>query len=70
MDGPGNYHAKWTKSDKGRQTYEVTNTWNLIKTDTKGTNPQHRKRLKGFEIKLMVTKGETLQGGDKLGGWG
>ena len=31
-------------------------------------NLQNRKRLKDFETRLMVTKGETW-GGHKLGGW-
>ena len=41
--------------------------WNLIKVMQK--NLQNRNRLKDFEIKLMVTKGETWGRRDKLGGW-
>ena len=30
MDGPGDYHTKWRKSEKGRQTpYDITYMWNL-----------------------------------------
>ena len=30
MDGPRDYHAKWSKSGRGRQIpYDVTYMWNL-----------------------------------------
>ena len=56
MDGPRNYHTKWSKSDRERQiSYDITYMWNL-KYDTseltKQKQPQrHRKQT-------MVTKGE------------
>ena len=28
MDGPEDYHTKWSKSDKDK--YKITNIWNLI----------------------------------------
>ena len=32
MDGPGDYHTKWSKSDKERQvSYNITYLWNLKK---------------------------------------
>ena len=32
MDGPRDYHAKWSKSDRGRQiSYNITYKWNLKK---------------------------------------
>ena len=32
MDGPGDYHAKWSKSDRERQiSYDITYVWNPIK---------------------------------------
>ena len=32
MDGPKNYHTKWSKSDrKGQIPYDITYTWNLKK---------------------------------------
>ena len=36
MDGPRDYHTKWSKSDRERQlSYDVTYTWNQIfKNDT------------------------------------
>ena len=34
MDGPGDYHTKWSKSERERQTpYDITYMWNL-KYDT------------------------------------
>ena len=34
MDGPGDYHTKWSKSERERQTsYDFTYMWNL-KYDT------------------------------------
>ena len=34
MDGPGDYHTKWSKSDRERQTpYDIAYLWNL-KYDT------------------------------------
>ena len=35
MDGPRDYHTKWSKSERERQTpYDITYMWNL-KYDTK-----------------------------------
>ena len=34
MDGPRDYHTKWSKSDRERKvSYDITYMWNL-KTDT------------------------------------
>ena len=38
MDGPKDYHAKWSKSDRERQiSYDITYMWNL-KKKKKDTN--------------------------------
>ena len=35
MDGPGDYHTKWSKSDRERQiAYETTYMWNLKRNDS------------------------------------
>ena len=35
MDGPGDYHTKWSKSDKERQiSYGISYMWNLKKSHT------------------------------------
>ena len=35
MDGPRDYHTKWSKSDGERQiSYVITSMWNLVKNDT------------------------------------
>ena len=31
LDEPGNYHTKWSKSDRGQISQEITNIWYLIK---------------------------------------
>ena len=72
MNGPGDYHTKWSKSDRERQiSYDITHMWNLIfKNWYKLTYFKNRNRLTDIENKLMVTKGETWwAGGDKSGAW-
>ena len=62
MDGPRNYHMKWSKSDTQRQiSYEITNVWNLILKILQ-KNLQNRNRLEDLETKIMATKGETREG--------
>ena len=61
MDGPGDYHTKWSKADRERQIYDITNMWNLKKL-YKWTYLQNRNRHTDIEITLMVTKVES-QGG-------
>ena len=35
MNGPRDYHIKWSKSDRERQiSYDIIHTWNLILKDT------------------------------------
>ena len=34
MDGPRDYHTKWSKSDRERQICDITYMWNLKKYDT------------------------------------
>ena len=67
MDGPGDYHTKWSKSDRERQiSYDIAYMWNLKKL-YKWTYLKNRNRLTDIENKLMVTKGEG--GRDKLKRW-
>ena len=55
MDGPRDYHTKWSKSDRERQiSHDITYMW----LPKKWTYLQNRNRLTVFENKLMVTKGE------------
>ena len=62
MDGPRDYHPKWSKSHRERQiSYDITWMWNLKKW-YKWTYLQNRNRLTDIENKLTVTKGR-----DKLG---
>ena len=68
MDGPRDYHTKWTKSDR------KINTISLLcgiqkgeKKDTKNLFPKWKQT--DTENKLMVTKGERRsEASDKLGG--
>ena len=70
MDGPRDYHTKWSESDRERQiSYDITYMWNLKKW-YKWSYLQNRNGLTDIENKLMVTKGERGSGGkDKLGVW-
>ena len=63
MDGPGDYHTKWSKSDRERQiSYGTAYMWNLKKW-YQWTYLQNRNRHTDIENKLMVIKGERLGGG-------
>ena len=33
MDGPRDYHTKWSKPDRERQMYDIAYMWNLKKND-------------------------------------
>ena len=58
MDGPRDYHTKWSKSDKERQiSYDTAYTWNLKKS-YKWTYLQNRNRVTDVENKLRVIKDE------------
>ena len=58
MDGPRDYHTKWSKSDTEKQiSYDITNMWNLKKW-YKWTYLQKRNRPTDIGNKFMVTKGE------------
>ena len=68
MDGPRDYHMKWSKSDRERQiSHDVTYIWNLNEC-YKWTYLQNRNRLTDIENQFMATKGER-KGRDKLGVW-
>ena len=53
MDGPRDYHTKWSKSDKDKHLS------NLKIKKYKQTYIQNRNRPKDMEDQLMVTKGES-----------
>ena len=69
MDGPRDYHTKWSKSDRGRQvSYDIAYMQNLKKNDTnelitkqKQTH-RRRKQIYGYQ------RGK-VGGRDKLGVW-
>ena len=57
MDGPRNYHTKWSKLDRKRQiSYDITYIWNLKKW-YKWTYLQNRNRVTDVENKPMVNRG-------------
>ena len=73
MDGPRDYHTKWSKPDREKQiSYDTAYRWNLKKW-YKWTYLQNGNRLTDAENKLMVTKwGRGWGRGwgrDKLGVW-
>ena len=66
MDGPRDYHTKWSKSDRERQiSYDITYMWNLKKkkNDTNEliykTETDHRiqKQTYGYQRGNMVGQG-------------
>ena len=69
MDGPRDYHTKWSKPERERQiSYDITYMWNLKKKWYKWTYTQNRNRTTDIENKLMVTKGERSER-NKFGIW-
>ena len=68
MDGPGDDHTKWSKSDRKRQiSYDIAYMWNLKKKRKryKWTYLQNRNRLTDLENELMVTRGERWVAGEE-----
>ena len=61
MDGPRDYHTKWSKSDRERQIY-IAYMWNLKKNDTNKLIYRKKNKLTEVENKLMITKGENGDG--------
>ena len=56
MDGPRDYHTKWSKPDGVRQTsHNDTDMWNVKKCYTMNLF-RNRNKLIDRENKLMVTK--------------
>ena len=56
MDGPGDCHTEWSKSDTERQiSYDIAYMWNL-KKGYKWTYLQNKNRVTDVENKLMVIR--------------
>ena len=55
MDGPRDYHTKWSKPNRERQTsYDIVHMWNLKKKDTneliyKTEIDSQRKEIHGYQ---------------------
>ena len=64
MDGPSDYHTRWSKSDKDK--YDITYMWNL-ECNTNELVYKKKNRLRGVEYKLMITKGKEVR--DELWLW-
>ena len=63
MDGPGDYHTKWSKSDRERQiSYDIAYMWNLKKMIKMNlyTKQKQTHRLREW---TYGTKGERWRGG-------
>ena len=52
--------SKKKKRRRRYGTYEITNVWTLIQMKQKNLFTKQKKRLKDFETKLVVTKGEGI----------
>ena len=63
MDGHGDYHTKWNKSDRERQIpYEIDRMQNIIKMIQKNLFTK-QKQIQRFWNQNMVTTGKTMGGG-------
>ena len=62
VDGPRDYHTKWSKPDRERQIlYDIAYMCNLKKKkNTNWTYLQNRNRPADIENKFVVTKGEGI----------
>jgi len=67
MDGPRDYHTKWSKSDRERQIYYITHMWNLIFKNDKNQLMYKTERDLQILKTNMVTKGERWGMEDKSG---
>ena len=56
MDGPRDYHTKWSQTEKDK--YHTMSLTCVCKIWYKWTYLQNRNRLTDIENKLMVTEGE------------
>ena len=65
VDGPRDYHIKWSQIEKDKYCMKPL-IREILKKWYKWTYLQNRKRLTDIENKLMVTKGEKGRR-DKLG---
>ena len=68
MDGPRDYHTKWSKSERERQIpYDITYMWN-VKYDTNKLIYKTETHS-DIENSLVVAKVEGVWGRDGLGVW-
>ena len=59
IGGPGEYHTKWSKSDRERQTFfDITYMWNFRK-GYKWTYLENRNRLIDFKTHYGYQKGQV-----------
>ena len=65
MDGPRDYHSKWTKSEKDKY-HLISLICGILKKRYKWTSLQDR--FRDFENQLWLPKG-TVHGEDGLGDW-
>ena len=58
MDGPRDYHTKWSKSDRERQIpHETTYMWNLkCDTNEQTQTHRHRKQTYGYQRRKRVKR--------------
>ena len=60
MDGPRDYHTKWSKPDRERQiSYNITYLWDIKKNDTNELKYETEVRPTDLENKFIVTTGRS-----------
>ena len=69
MNGPGDYHTKWSKSDReGQMSYPIT--YCGIKTKVKQTHLSTKQKLTHrFTEQIYSYQGGRVGGIDRLGIW-
>ena len=65
MDGPGDCHTEWSKSDRERQIYDIVYMWNLKKNDTNELIYKTEIESQMWKTNLWLPGGKG--GRDKLG---
>ena len=59
MDGPRDYHTKWSKPDKDKY-HVISLIHGILKKWYKWTYIQNRNRFSDIENNLMITKGKRV----------
>ena len=68
MDGPRDYHNKWSKSDKDKY-HMISLTCGILKNNKQMDLLKNKNRHTDIENKFIATKMDSRGEGGKLGVW-